>query len=240
MAVPAIASRASTGIDDGAFDGSVSLTSDGNARFAGKFTLTPAGDAGQRLTVTGEGDLAELVPPAFADFLSGAIRVAVDADWQQDPGQRLPRITIREGRLATGNVRAEASGTFGGAATDLTLQDGGRQARRRRLRPAPRRRRDARLRQHRPVRPRRAERRRDPPRSHRPGGGAVGQRHRVAGDRVLACRRGRGRRPARRPDAALRLPRRGRRRSRSPAGRFRAGLRRRSSCRRRGPSTSTR
>lgn len=113
---------AKTGIDDGAFDGSVSLTSDGNARFAGQFTLTPAGEAGQRLTVTGEGDLAELVPPAFADFLSGEIRVAVDADWQQAPGQRLPRVTIRDGRVATGSLRAEASGTFGGAATDLTLK----------------------------------------------------------------------------------------------------------------------
>ena len=113
---------AKTGIDDGAFDGSVSLTSDGNARFAGQFTLTPAGDAGQRLTVTGEGDLAELVPPAFADFLSGEIRVAVDADWQQDPGQRLPRITIRDGRVATGSLRAEASGAFGGAATDLSFK----------------------------------------------------------------------------------------------------------------------
>ncbi len=113
---------ANTGIVDGAFDGSVSLTSDGNANFAGQFTLTPAGEAGQRLTVIGEGDLAELVPPAFADFLSGAIRVAVDADWQQDPDDRLPRITIRDGRVATGSVRAEASGAFGGAATDLSFR----------------------------------------------------------------------------------------------------------------------
>jgi len=113
---------ANTGIVDGAFDGSVSLTSDGSARFAGQFTLTPTDGAGQRLTVTGDGDLAELVPPAFADFLSGEIRVAVDADWQQDEGQRLPRITIRDGRVATGSVRAEASGAFGGAATDLSFK----------------------------------------------------------------------------------------------------------------------
>ncbi len=112
---------AKTGLDAGVFDGAVSLTSDGNARFSGQFTLTPSGENGQRLTVSGEGDLAELVPPAFADFLSGAIRVAVDADWQRSEGETLPRIVIREGKLATGTVRAEASGSFGGAATDLKL-----------------------------------------------------------------------------------------------------------------------
>ena len=32
---------ARTGLDDGVFDGAVSLTSDGNARFSGQFTLTP-------------------------------------------------------------------------------------------------------------------------------------------------------------------------------------------------------
>lgn len=129
---PAYRLVVNTGIDAGALDGSVSLTSDGNARFAGQFTLTPAGDAGQRLVISGEGDLAELVPPAFADLLSGAIRVSIDADWARDPGQPLPRITIRDGRLATGNVRAEALGVFGGPATDLTFameaekSDGGR------------------------------------------------------------------------------------------------------------------
>ncbi|HET7716731.1 MAG TPA: translocation/assembly module TamB domain-containing protein [Bauldia sp.] len=119
---PAYRLVAKTGLDGGAFDGSLSLTSDGDARFSGEFALTPAANNGHRLTVTGEGDLAELVPPAFADFLSGAIRVSVDAEWARDAGEVLPQVTVHEGRFVSGTIRAEASGAFGGASTDLALR----------------------------------------------------------------------------------------------------------------------
>mgnify|MGYP000665994065 CR=1 FL=1 len=119
---PAYRLQAKTGLDDGALDGTLTLTSDGNARFAGRFALAPTEDGGQRLTLDGEGDLAELVPPGFASLLSGAIRIAVDVDWRKAPGDALPEVTIHDGRLDTGAIRAQASGSFGSADSDLTLR----------------------------------------------------------------------------------------------------------------------
>ncbi len=118
---PAYRLTAQTGIVDGAFDGTLALVSDGDARFDGRFALSPASDGGQRLVLNGEGDLAELLPPAFADLLSGAIQVAIDATWRQEAGQRLPEVVVHEGRIATGALRAEASGSFGTATSDLSL-----------------------------------------------------------------------------------------------------------------------
>ena len=76
---PAYALDAKVGLRGDALTGDLSLTSSGAARFDGQFMLSPAG-AGQRLTVKGNGDLAELVPPAYASLLAGPIAVAVDAD----------------------------------------------------------------------------------------------------------------------------------------------------------------
>ncbi|MCB1489767.1 MAG: translocation/assembly module TamB domain-containing protein [Bauldia sp.] len=112
---------AQSSLSDGSLTGAVSLTSDGDARFAGRFGFGAAGD-GQRLTVTGEGDLAELVPPGFADLLSGNIDVAVDAEWSAVAGASLPRVVIHDGKVSTGAVSMTASGVFGGADTDLALK----------------------------------------------------------------------------------------------------------------------
>jgi translocation and assembly module TamB len=100
--------------------GSVSLASNGAARFAGDFSLAPAGD-GTHVTAKGSGDLAELVPQEYADLLAGPIALSVDADWSQK-GTALPAITVREGSLSTANVRATASGSFSDMVADLAVQ----------------------------------------------------------------------------------------------------------------------
>ncbi len=101
--------------------GSLSLSSNGAARFAGDFSLAPLADGGTHVVAKGAGDFAELVPPEYADLLSGAIALAVDADWTPAPG-RLPAIAVRQGTLSTGNVHAEVSGTFSDAVADLAVK----------------------------------------------------------------------------------------------------------------------
>ncbi len=118
---PGYALKASAGTDANSLSGNVSLTSDGAARFAGQFILSPA-DNGQRLVLSGNGDLAELVPPDYADLLSGPIDVAVDADWARVEGEPLPHITVRQGQVTTQSLRATASGGLGGSAADLSLK----------------------------------------------------------------------------------------------------------------------
>ena len=111
---------AKAGLQGDALAGDLSLTSDGNARFAGHFMLSPAGN-GQRLVLTGDGDLAEMVPPDYAGLLAGTVNVAIDADWANVEGEPLPRITIRQGAVTTGSVRVAAQGGLGGGKTDLSL-----------------------------------------------------------------------------------------------------------------------
>lgn len=117
---PGYTLAAHTGFDGNAFDGDVSLTSDGRAHFDGRFTLTPDGD-GHRLVLSGAGDLAELVPPEYGALLSGQIDVAVDATWMTVQGDPLPQIAIRQGTVATAAVRATASGSLTTAAANLDL-----------------------------------------------------------------------------------------------------------------------
>jgi translocation and assembly module TamB len=112
--------QAKSNVDGDNVRGSVSLASNGAARFTGDFSLAPA-DGGSRITVNGNGDLAELVPPEYADLLSGPIALAVDADWTQN-GTALPSISVRQGSLSTANVRAAVSGTFSDTVADLTVQ----------------------------------------------------------------------------------------------------------------------
>ncbi|MBN9022113.1 MAG: hypothetical protein J0H08_08485, partial [Rhizobiales bacterium] len=119
---PAYRLQAHTDIVDGAFDGRLDLVSDGDARFAGTFSLSPQQNAGQRLVLSGDGDLAELVPPALSGLLSGAIDVAVDVEWSQLPGRALPEIVVHQGRISTGAVKAEATGSLGATTSDLTLR----------------------------------------------------------------------------------------------------------------------
>ncbi len=111
---------AKAGLQGDALAGDLSLTSDGNARFAGHFMLSPAGN-GQRLVLIGDGDLAEMVPPDYAGLLAGTVNVAIDADWANVEGEPLPRITIRQGAVTTGSVRVAAQGGLGGGKTDLSL-----------------------------------------------------------------------------------------------------------------------
>jgi translocation and assembly module TamB len=100
--------------------GSLSLASSGAARFAGQFSLAPAGSGGTHVVASGSGDLAELVPAEYADLLSGPISIAADADWTPGAGA-LPAIAVRRGSFSTGNVRADLSGTFSDTVADLTL-----------------------------------------------------------------------------------------------------------------------
>ena len=103
-----------------ALTGDLSLTSGGDAHFAGQFVLSPAG-VGQRLVLTGSGNLAELVPPDYTGLLAGPIDVAVDADWANVNGESLPHIMLRQGKVTTGSVHVSASGALGGSKTDLSL-----------------------------------------------------------------------------------------------------------------------
>jgi len=118
---PAYSIKAKTEPKDRGIEGTVSLASTGAAQFAGTFTLAPAG-AAQRLVAKGDGDLGELMPPAYADLLTGPIHVAIDADWNAVQGSSLPRVVIREGTVRTASVRAEAAGTLDDNASNLTLK----------------------------------------------------------------------------------------------------------------------
>ena len=118
---PAYALDAKVATRGDALTGNVSLTSGGTAHFTGRFMLSPAG-VGTRLTLDGNGNLAELVPPAYADLLAGPISVAIDADWTTAKGEALPRIVLRQGEIATDSVHASASGTLGGNKTDMSLK----------------------------------------------------------------------------------------------------------------------
>jgi len=111
---------AQTSLAGDALKGAVSLTSDGDARFAGRFGLAPTAD-GQHLTVNGEGDLAELVPPGFGDLLAGRIDVAIDVAWSAVTGATLPRLVVKDSKVSTETVQMTASGTFGGSSTDLSV-----------------------------------------------------------------------------------------------------------------------
>ncbi len=126
---PGYALDASLGTRGDALTGDLTLTSEGDARFSGTFTLSPAG-AGKRLVLNGNGNLAELVPPGYADLLTGSIAVAVDADWASVKGESLPRIVLRHAQVTTDSVHLSASGDLGGDRTDLSLavnvaKDGG-------------------------------------------------------------------------------------------------------------------
>ena len=112
---------ARTSLAGDALEGAVSLTSDGDAHFSGRFGLAPAAD-GQHLTVNGEGDLAELVPPGFGDLLAGRIDVAIDVAWSAVRGGVLPRLVVKDSKVSTETVQMTASGTFGGAGTDLSVK----------------------------------------------------------------------------------------------------------------------
>ncbi len=118
---PGYALTLDSGVSGGTVTGKASLKSEGAARFDGSFALTPKNGGGTRVTLDGTGDLAELVPPAYADLLSGPLTIAVDADVVRDPGKALPRIAIRKGTVTTGSVSAQASGTLGDAAANLAL-----------------------------------------------------------------------------------------------------------------------
>ncbi|MEJ0011557.1 MAG: translocation/assembly module TamB domain-containing protein [Bauldia sp.] len=112
---------AKSAVDGDAVTGSLSLSSNGAARFAGDFALAPIANGGTHVTAKGDGDFAELVPQEYADLLSGAIALAVDADWTPGPGA-LPAIAVRQGTLSTGNVHAEVSGSFSDAVADLAVK----------------------------------------------------------------------------------------------------------------------
>jgi translocation and assembly module TamB len=113
--------QAKSTVDGDAVAGSLSLSSNGAARFAGNFALAPIAGGGTHVTAKGEGDLAELVPAEYADLLSGPIALAVDADWMARTGA-LPAIAVRQGSLSTGNVHAQVSGSFSDAVADLALK----------------------------------------------------------------------------------------------------------------------
>ncbi len=118
---PAYALDASLASRGDALTGDLSLTSGGAAHFTGRFMLSPAG-AGKRVRLDGNGNLAELVPPDYADLLSGPVAIAVDADWTSVKGEALPRIVLRQCRITTDSVHVSASGALGGNRTDLALK----------------------------------------------------------------------------------------------------------------------
>jgi len=104
-----------------AIHGSVTLASAQSVQFNGRFALTPDGDA-KRLQVTASGDVAELVPPEYANLLAGPIDIGLDADWTTADDSMLPEIAIRQGRLSTAAIDASASGTLSRQVADLSLQ----------------------------------------------------------------------------------------------------------------------
>jgi translocation and assembly module TamB len=103
-----------------ALSGDLSLKSNGDAHFAGRFGLSSA-VGGKHLVLDGSGNVAALAPPDYVDLLSGPVRVALDVDWASIKGETLPRLVLTQGEITTGSVHATASGTLGGANTDLTL-----------------------------------------------------------------------------------------------------------------------
>ncbi|HVY21397.1 MAG TPA: translocation/assembly module TamB domain-containing protein [Bauldia sp.] len=113
--------QAKSTVSGDSVSGSVSLASNGAARFAGQFSLAPADNGGTHVVASGSGDLTELVPSEYADLLAGPISLAADADWTPGSGA-LPAIAVRRGSFSTGNVKANISGTFSDAVADLTVR----------------------------------------------------------------------------------------------------------------------
>lgn len=112
---------ARTSLANGGFDGAVSLTSDGDARFSGRFGFTSAADT-YRLTLTGNGDLAELVPPDLTGLLSGRVEVAADVGWSGITDGAVPQVTIRDTVVSTDAVNLSASGAFGAPDAELSFK----------------------------------------------------------------------------------------------------------------------
>ena len=100
--------------------GTLSLASTGSAELAGEFLYAPSTES-QRLAARLRGDLAELVPEAYAALLSGPIDVNIDADWSGTEESPLSRIAIRQGSFSTASIRGSASGTVDAASADLDL-----------------------------------------------------------------------------------------------------------------------
>ncbi len=117
---PAYGLRAVAGPDGDAMRGSVTLSSSQSAEFNGAFTLTPENGA-TRIAARGEGRLAELVPPSFADVLSGAIEIAIDADWAGAGEGASPRLSIREGTMRTAAINGRIEGRLTENLADLTI-----------------------------------------------------------------------------------------------------------------------
>ena len=100
--------------------GSVTLSSNERAQFNGQFAVTSEGEA-SRVALRGSGDLAELVPPDFADLLSGTIDVGFDADWVPSEDGSLPQLSIRSGTFRTATVNGQISGQLSRSVADLAL-----------------------------------------------------------------------------------------------------------------------
>ena len=118
---PAYALSARAGPTGDAMRGTVSLSSSDAAQFSGQFALASSGDA-TRVTLRGSGDLADLVPPAYVDLLSGAIDIGFDADWTGASDGGLPQLSIRQGTLRTATVDGSVSGDLGQNVADLSLK----------------------------------------------------------------------------------------------------------------------
>ena len=117
---PAYSLDATATLENEGLSGEVSLSSEADAHFQGRFSFSSTDHAG-RLALTGEGNLADLVPTDLADLLSGPIDLAIDADWKAVAGEALPRVVIRRGEFTTASVRASAEGTLAQSVADLSL-----------------------------------------------------------------------------------------------------------------------
>ncbi|HVZ12824.1 MAG TPA: hypothetical protein VG894_00005, partial [Bauldia sp.] len=119
---PAYSLAAKTNVQGDTVTGTVTLQSRGAAHFAGDFTWAPQSGGPVRVVAKADGDLAELVPSAYADLLSGPIALDLDADWTPPPPDGLPAVAVRQGRLSTANVQAVLSGSLSAASANLTLK----------------------------------------------------------------------------------------------------------------------
>jgi translocation and assembly module TamB len=106
---------------EGGAKGTVALASTGTAKFDGRFATQPKGSL-RTVTIDGEGDLGELLPPDLTSWIGGPMRIAVDADVDPTSKDALPPIDVRRASLESGGLRAAATGRIAGSASNLTFK----------------------------------------------------------------------------------------------------------------------
>ena len=119
---PAYSLTAKTAVSGDATNGTLTLASGGAAHFTGSFSFDPAANGAIHIVAKGDGDLAELTPPQYADLIAGPIDLSFDADYTAPAAGHWPTIAVQAGSLTTANVRASLTGSLSDTAADLALK----------------------------------------------------------------------------------------------------------------------